>query len=85
MTTPKPPTPQGARYHYILTLRAIRTADDIAVAHSHASGTYEPGPGQTRADVFTDLLGQEVAKLAADGFGVSGHKPVVLFLLARAR
>lgn len=66
------------RYHYILTLRAIRSENDLAVSYSHTSGTVVAAPDQTRQDVFELLLGQEREKLAAEGFGIA-HKPVVLF------
>lgn len=67
------------RYHYILTLRAIRSEKDPAVSYSHASGSWTPSPGETRRGIFEKLLGQETEKLAAMGFGIPPRKPVVMF------
>lgn len=69
------------RYHYILTLRYIRAANDSSMAHTYEEGTYRPAPGQTRQDVFTHLVQRmrekEAEALAATGFG--SIKPVVVF------
>jgi len=46
----------GCRYHYILSLQFERRGG--VQQFSYVSGVYEPARGQTRADVFADLLQQ---------------------------
>lgn len=71
------------RYHYILTLRYTRAVDDSSTAYVHEEGTYRPAAGQTRHDVFADLLGRtrQTAEASPDmsGLGFGSIKPVVMF------
>jgi hypothetical protein len=71
MTGIKTPTPQGIRYHYVITFQFEASNGIQRLSYEH--GVIVPGPGQSRGDLFRRIF----QGAAATG----GRNPVPLFFL----